>query len=77
MNIQITPKKCNATLEEIRAVWAVVTTNPRAGIQEMVRRTGVKHTRLNHILKFLEDAGYIEHKPYKTGRKVIIPLVTT
>jgi DNA-binding IclR family transcriptional regulator len=64
-----------ATIDEIRALWSAVSADPRITLRCLVERTGIRKTRIRHILHFLEQAGYLEHKPRHCGRKVRIPLV--
>jgi DNA-binding IclR family transcriptional regulator len=66
-----------ASLDEIRAVWAGVSASPRISVRCLVQQTGIAKTRLHHILHFLERAGYLQHDPHCTGRRVRIPLVWT
>jgi transcription initiation factor IIE alpha subunit len=66
-----------ATVDEIRAVWAAVSAEPIITLRCLVERTGIKKTKVRHILHFLEDAGYVTHKAHHTGRQVRIPLVWT
>lgn len=65
-----------ADLEQVQAVWAAVTADGRLTIRDLAELTGIKKTLVNAILGFLQKAGYIERAPGKTGRKVLIPLVT-
>lgn len=66
-----------ASLDEIRAVWRMVSENPAITTRQIARRMGTGTTRTHHILKFLENAGYIRHQSKRTGRMVVIPFVHT
>lgn len=63
-----------ATVDEIRDVWAAVTQQPLASISGMAGKLSMARTKVYHILKFLEAAGYIRHNPRSQGRTVVIPL---
>lgn len=65
-----------ADLEQVQAVWAAVSADGRLTIRDLTRVTGLKKTLVNAILDFLQKAGYIEKEFGKTGRRVIVPLVT-
>jgi biotin operon repressor len=64
-----------ATLEQIRAVWASVTRRPTITARQISTETGIKRTKVHHILQFLQAAGYIRHKAHQTGRVVVIPFI--
>lgn len=66
-----------ATIDEIRTVWAAVSADPRISIRCLAEQTGIKKTKVHHILHFLEDAGYVSHKAHQTGRQIRIPMIWT
>jgi DNA-binding IclR family transcriptional regulator len=64
-----------ASLEEIQAVWASVSSNPGISVRSIAAHTGIGTTKTHHILHFLEEAGFIQHESHCTGRRVLIPFV--
>jgi DNA-binding MarR family transcriptional regulator len=64
------------TLDEIRAVWALVSANPIITVREIARVIYTSPTRAHAILIFLERCGYIRTQFGKTGRTVLIPLIS-
>lgn len=67
-------KDYTATTKEIQDVWALVTKQPLASVKGIAEQTDIDKTKVHHILKFLEAAGYIKHKFGCHGRTVVIPL---
>ena len=65
-----------ADLEQVQAVWAAVSADGRLTIRDLAEMTGIKKTLVNAILDLLQKAGYIEKEFGRTGRRVLIPLVT-
>jgi transcription initiation factor IIE alpha subunit len=66
-----------ASLDEIQSVWAAVSANPIITLRCLVELTGIKKTKVRHILYFLERAGYLEHERYRKARRVLIPMIWT
>jgi DNA-binding MarR family transcriptional regulator len=72
-----TMRTAYASIDEVRAAWALVSRQPTISIRSMAAEMKTTVTRTHYMLKFLERAGYIKHKRGMTGREVIIPLYET
>lgn len=65
-----------ASLEEVRNVWGIVSERPAIPVREIACKLGLSITRAHYILKFLEQKKYIKQRKQKTGRTILVPLVT-
>jgi DNA-binding MarR family transcriptional regulator len=74
--ITVTGIHLTANFGDVRKVWNLVSEDHGITVRQIAKsiQKSVSHTQ--NILKFLEDAGYIEHKERRTGRTVVIPFVT-
>ncbi len=63
-----------ATIEQIQDVWAAISKEPMATINELVQTTQITRQKVFHILRWLQACGYVEHNHGYRCRKVIIPV---
>jgi predicted transcriptional regulator len=65
----------HVTVQHARAIWAALTREPRATIDELHRRTGLARRTCYAAIRLLHDAGYIDAPPHLEGnaRRIIIP----
>lgn len=69
-------KRSYATIEQIQDVWLALSEDGSLSIRRLAKVVGMRATKTATIVTFLEQCGYIEHEQQKTGRRVIIPLVS-
>lgn len=58
----------------IRKVWAAVTRQPRASVRELAEELGSSFSAVSASIRFLTDAGYIEHERGACrARRIVVP----
>jgi predicted transcriptional regulator len=65
----------HVTVQHARTIWAALTREPRASIDELRHRTGLARRTCYAAIRLLHDAGYIDAPPFLEGnaRRVLIP----